>query len=413
MTRMPFFRTSAVAGGTPLWRWFPMLLLAAMLHACGGGGGGGVGGQGTGTFAYTQGPISGYGSIIVNGVDYDDTAADLRVSNEDGATLSAADLKLGMTVQIDSKGINTTTMTAVATAVKVTSEVVGPVSASDLTAGTLTVLGQTVNITASTTFDSRITGGQAGVALNSVVEVYAIHDPVSGTYAARRIEPKSTATSYVVRGALSQLDTSARTFRIGGATFVYSSGALPADVANGAILRVKVATTPDAQGRWVVGSGGRTERKPSDGSEVEIESVVSSYTSNASMVVGGLTVNASGAAITPAGSVIAAGVRVEVEGRMQNGVLVATKLEVKGGPSDSGGDDNGGGQEFELKGRITSVDTAAKTLVLRDAVVDWSGPVVYSNGTAANLVANAKVEIKGTLSADGSRVMATRIAFDN
>ena len=73
--------------------------LSVLLAACGGGGGGdiaGVGTGGTGTISSTVsvGPISGFGSIIVAGVRFDDTTA--TVTDEDGTVRSRDDLKLGM-----------------------------------------------------------------------------------------------------------------------------------------------------------------------------------------------------------------------------------------------------------------------------------------------------------------------------
>ncbi|MDZ7811771.1 MAG: hypothetical protein U5L74_01040 [Ideonella sp.] len=79
--------------------WILALSLSG-LTACGGGG---VEVQGTGQEppAFANGPISGFGSIIVGGVRYDDSAATVR--NDDNQSLSSADLRLGMVVTIDGK----------------------------------------------------------------------------------------------------------------------------------------------------------------------------------------------------------------------------------------------------------------------------------------------------------------------
>lgn len=393
------------------WRGLGLLALTLtlLLPACGGGG---VGGQGTGGFAFVQGPISGYASIIVNGVDFDDTAADLQVGTEDGVALGAADLKLGMTVQVDSTAIDPNTLRAVARRFTVTSEILGAVSANDLVAQTLTVLGQKVQITLSTVLDPSLVGGQADISVGSEVEVYAIYDPTTATYVARRIEPRSQAARFKVRGLVHDLDTDAHTFGIGSARFVYS-GTLPADLANGKIVRIYVQPQPDGNGRWIVTAATQTDRVPGEGTEVEVESVIASYTSLSQFVVAGLTVDASGATLIPAGSTLTTGLRVEVEGVMRAGVLVAHKLEVKGSGTDAGGDDSGGGQEFEIHGQISSLDSVAKTFVVRGALISYAGPVRYSGGTESQLLVNAKVEVKGQLSADGTVVNASEIQFDN
>lgn len=123
-----------------------ILLFAAALalHACGGG----VEGQGTGSVSYSEGPIGGFGSVIVNGVHFDDSLA--RIVDTDGNTLRSDDLKLGMTVQIDAGAIDPTALTAVAKTITVGSDLLDPVSANDAGTSTLTVLGQPVRVTAST-----------------------------------------------------------------------------------------------------------------------------------------------------------------------------------------------------------------------------------------------------------------------
>ena len=80
---------------SPPRRWLQGLLFlaAGVLAGCGGGGEGGVGTGGTGTYAL--GTITGFGSIIVNGVRFDDSAA--SVLDDDDATRSRDELKLGMT----------------------------------------------------------------------------------------------------------------------------------------------------------------------------------------------------------------------------------------------------------------------------------------------------------------------------
>ena len=377
-----------------------MSVAVLALLACGGG----VEGQGTGSVSYSEGPIGGFGSVIVNGVHFDDSQA--RIVDADGHTLQSGDLKLGMTVQIDAGAIDQASLTAVAKTITVGSDLTGPVDANDLGTSTLTVLGQPVRVTASTVFDDGLAGGQAAVAVGSVVEVFAIYDPVSGVYAARRIEPETAPASYRIRGQVGSLDTTAKTFRIGSQVFAYST----APVA-GQITRFQLATTPNGSGQWVVSAQSQGTRTPADDSEVEIESVISAYTSNADFTVNGLKVDASAARIEPAGAVLAAGLRVEVEGAMMAGVLVADKLEVKGS-GDDGGDDDGGGQEIEISGRITAVDTTARTFVVREQTVSYA-TATFEAGVEADLKVDTKVEVKGQLSEDGTVVVASLVHIDD
>ena len=383
------------------------LALAGMAWLIGCGGGGGVDTGGTGAFqAYTQGSIAGYGSIVVNGVHYDETQS--RISDDDGQLLSVADLQLGIVVQIDSSHFDAQALTATADAIRISSALAGPVSAVDPVANTLTMLGQTVKVTQLTFFDSVLAGGLPQVTVNSLVEVYAIYDPVSNVYAARRIESRPSLAAYKVRGQVQAIDRLTQTCRIGTETYSYAPGPAPEDLANGQELRFNLLTVRDAQGRWQISSGTKADARPADGSQVEIESVITRYDALSSFTLSGLTVDASQALVTPTGALLSAGVQVEVEGVMRGGVLQAAKLEVR--PHDDGDDSE---QEIEISGKITAIDTQAKTLIIRGQVISYASGVSYSGGGEADLAVGKKIELTGVLAGDGIQILATEIQFDD
>ena len=126
------------------------LLLPVVLASCGGLGtvaGGGVGGTGVG-------PVTGFGSVIVNGVRYDDSGIDnTNFFDDHGRT--KADLKAGMMVAI-SGSINGTNGTA--DNIAILRHVDGPMDDNgvDLTTNRLKVMGQDVVVDASTTFDNGV-----------------------------------------------------------------------------------------------------------------------------------------------------------------------------------------------------------------------------------------------------------------
>jgi len=68
-------------------------LIALALSGCGG-----VDSGGTGSPVNASGPITGFGSVIVNGVHFDDTNA--SITDADGGVHSRDELKLGMTTSI-------------------------------------------------------------------------------------------------------------------------------------------------------------------------------------------------------------------------------------------------------------------------------------------------------------------------
>jgi len=208
------------------------LLLAV---ACGGGGGGG---NPPPNQAFTQGTIMGFGSVIVNGVRFDDSVA--QITDDDGQPHNAGDLKLGMNVDIDSSGIDRSSNTAKASHIRFGAAIVGPVSAisAATTPKTLTVLDQTVEVNDTTVFDDSLANGFASINVGDVLEIHALFDAGTGHYIAKRIEPKPAATVFKLRGPIANLDVTAKTFTIGGATIDFSGVATPpANLANGQTVR--------------------------------------------------------------------------------------------------------------------------------------------------------------------------------
>jgi len=401
-------------------RALPGLLAAAALAlaACGGGSSdGSVGGGGTGSpLGFAGGPISGFGSIIVNGVHYDDSGLS-SAATDDGGSLATTALKLGMTVQIDSGTVSNSAATA--SAIHVSSDLVGPVSAVyDATAGTLGVMGQTVKITTATALDG-LSGGAAGLSSGNLVVVYSLLDPATGVYVATRIDPQTAVSLYKVRGQVAALDTSAATFTLGTQTFNAKGVTLPAGLANGQIVAVQVLPVTNGNGQWVVSSFGSNPKKPADGQHAEIKGVVGSVTDATHYTVAGVTVDASAATLTPTTATIVVGARVEVEGRMSGTSLVANAVQVEAeGDDDHGGGSGGGGggggdTPIEITGALLAdPDTVNSTFQVRGPTTVNYATASFSSGSAADLRKGVKVELKGAWSADGTQVVATQVKID-
>jgi hypothetical protein len=139
-----------------------------------------------------------------------------------------------------------------------------------------------------------------------------------------------------------------------------------------------------------------------DKDEAEVEGIITTFTSTASFSVNGLPVNASNAAFPDGTAGVVLGARVEVEGAIVNGVLVASKVELE---DDHNEDRN------ELNGTISALNTSAKIFVVRGVTVHYSATTAFKDGTEANLANGRQVEVKGALSADGMRVEASSIEF--
>ena len=381
--------------------------LVTTLAACGGGGGADDSGHtGASPFSYTAGAISGFGSIIVNGVRFDDSAA--TVVDDQGHAIGHDALQLGSQVEIEGGRIDRATGRATAMTIRVGSELLGSVSAVDAAAGTLVLLGQTIEVGASTAFDDSLPGGLAAVAVGAVLEVHAQLDTARGVYRASRIEAAAGATSFKLRGVVAALDTGAKTFQIGSAVVNYAQVAqVPGNLANGAWLKMRLQPAQVA-GQWVATAldDGRRGRGDS-ASEAEVKGFITAWTSATQFSVDGLPVDASAATFRDGQAGVVLGARVEVEGAVVNGVLVATQVHLE----DEGHE--GHGEDYELHGTLSALDTTAKTFTLRGVQVDYGSVSTWRGLTAADLANDLKVEVKGSWSADRSRLVASRIARED
>ena len=381
----------------------------ATLVACGGGGSAAADDAKT---AYAAGPITGFGSVIVNGVRFDDSRA--RVLDDDGSSRRADELRLGMMAEVRSSAITTdsTGSRSDASEIRIGSEVVGPVASIAVDGSSLVVLGLTVKLTSTTLFDDRLVGGiKALVAGTTVIEVHATFDPATGTYTATRVEPKANAPFYKVRGTVANLDAVARTFRIGSGidTISYDAvrAAVPAALANGQLVRVRLQTTKVA-GNWVAASvvGGAAKIENHDEAELEGTVTASTFAVDRHFSVNGVAVDATNATFPKGTAGIVLGARVEVKGSAVSGVVIATRVATE----DANKREVEG---FELHGALTELNAAAKTFMLRGVKVSFASVAEYRKGSVTDLVNGRKVEVKGARSSDGTQLVATRIGFED
>lgn len=395
--RIPDWRT-ALAATTAI-------AATALLVACGGGDVTPTTATPAAATTYTQGAITGFGSVIVGGVRYDDTSAE--VADDDGTVRSRSELKLGMMVEVDAGTVDRAAASALALRIRLGNEIVGPVGAIDTVASTVQVLGQTVLITSSTVFDETLAGGLSALTAGAVVEVYGILDPANGRVVATRVEAESSATFYKLRGAIAGLDTTAKTFTINGQLISYASLpgiGVPPGLTNGQIVRVRLLTTPVA-GAWVATALRGGLRLPEvTRRDAHVEGVITVFTSSSNFQVNGLTVDARAATFPDGTAGIVLGARVEVEGTVTDGVLVASKVEIEERRTL-------GLRPLELRGELGGLNTTDKTFALRGVTVWYGGTVSYSDGTEATLANGKRVEVRGVLSTDRTRLEAKRIEF--
>lgn len=381
-------------------RW---LLAAALLALSACGGGVEIGGTG----AYVQGPVSGFGSVIVAGVRFDDSSA--RIEDADAIVRRREDLRLGMMVEVESGPIGDDGRggrSAVATRVRLASELLGPVSLVDMANARLVVLGQPVRLTPASVVDAAAAGA-AGLQVGDVVEVHGFFAPAEG-YVATRVARRTTAPeTYRVRGLVRDLDTVARTLRIGLQTFDLGTVGVPAGLADGQFVRLVLQTTPQG-GRWPVRDITLEARSAGDRDEAEVEGLISTFMSPTQFSVNGLRVDATGATFVDGSAGLREGVRVKVRGRSQAGVLLAASVDIRS-------DDDAFGEGVDIRDVIQSVNALAQTFTLRGVTVFYGSvpPPRFDDGNAADLAAGRQVRVRGVLDSNRARVVATRIEFVN
>ena len=375
------------------------LLSGAMLLAgCGGGGGDGVaavGGGGTGSLSV--GPISGIGSIIVNGVRYEDAFA--SVLDDDGARRTRDELKLGMMVRVKGKAKSRKAdKTDEAEEISFGSELLGPIESiqnAQTTAATLLVLGQTVQITATTVFDDGLT--LTPLAVGNIVDVHGFVDPVSKRLVATRIERKLLAevTAFKLQGKISTL--TATTFKLGELAITFDASTNLGNLTLSAGLLVRVRLEPVLATRKAIKIR-KVEAETEDCDEAEVKGTITDFTSSAKFSVNGLLVDAGGI-LVPEG--LKNGDRVEVEGRLVKGVLVAKKVELENENDQL---------KFELHGKVSAKTETSFTLTSKGNIgVKVTFTVGVLEGfTQAGLRDGDNIEVKGVASLDGS-IKATRI----
>ena len=283
--------------------------------------------------AVAVGPVTAFGSVIVNGIRYDTSAAVFTV---DGQPASQSDLAVGDMVVV--KGtIDDDNSNAVADSVDFDDNVEGPVSSIDVAANSFVVLGQTVLIGDATSIDD-----SCPATLNDFLTVAAVKVSgqvmADGSILATRIECKSIAGEFEVTGVVSNLN--ADTFMINA--LVVDFAAVPATIDDFPSGVISEGDPVEVKGISLGGAGEllatRVEFKGArfaddEGDHAEIEGFITRFVSDTDFDVSGLPVTTIPGTTVFEGGVAAdlgLNLKAEVEGEFDSaGGLVATKVEIK------------------------------------------------------------------------------------
>jgi hypothetical protein len=316
----------------------PYLLLALsgslLIAACGGGAEQVAGidarGNPVPSAVVSKGTITGFGSVIVNGVTYDTSSATFSI---DGNTGTQPDLAVGDVVVVRGT-INDDGTSATAASVTFDDAVEGSIAAIDPDTQTFTVLGQLVRVDADTSFDDSISPASLdGLSVTGVVEVSGFF-LADGSISATRIEPKPAGGEVELTGIVANV--AGTTFEINDLVINFGSAMLSNFPSGAPENGQRVEAKGDAPG----GSGEliatRVEFKGGnlgdDGDRAELEGFITRFDSATDFDVDGVPVTTNAQTVFENGTSadLALNRKIEVEGDIDAaGLLVATKIEIK------------------------------------------------------------------------------------
>ena len=319
------------------------LVLSALIVACGGGGGGSLAGGGIGGTGITSGSVTGFGSVFVNGIEFDTDGASRTVDDETDISNGSDDdtvLGIGMVVTIVGT-INSDGLTGTADSIEYDNEIEGPVAAApvedlDGVTKTLDIFNVTVMVDRNTTvFDNT---DYASLAKNDLLEVSGYFD-ADGNLRATRVEKNGVlvlgASEVEIKGTVSGFNGIDK-FDLGSIEVTFDAATefedLPGTVTDGQYVEVEgildTATSVSASRIEL-----EEEGFGDDVDEISLEGIVTDYKDLSSFRVAGQRVNAAKATFEPSSlsAAIADGAEVEVEGAIVDGILVAEEVEQRGG----------------------------------------------------------------------------------
>jgi len=332
----------------------------------------------------SQGAVSSFGSVFVNGVRWDLSSATIEI---DGVVASESDLRVGMVVRVEG---DFAAGNADGTATRVTFEDVleGPIEDAPVETvpgmiKTFTILGQTVAVDAlETIFDDGATFATLGA--DDVLEVSGFSDGAGGVQASRvslrgtfpgdnDVDLIATVSNLVVNPDDSGL------FDLGPIVVRFTQTTPFTDVTRATLMngdRVKVEgallsrTEIDATEVELEDDGlgaGDLER-------VELEGFATACPESTDFCVGGVPVDTSMATFDPVTYVPMIGDRVEVEGPLVSGTLEAIRVESE--------DEDPNQRNVRIEAAVTSIDNVARTLVVLGVTVAADGETVLEDNSS-------------------------------
>lgn len=295
-----------------------------------------------------SGPITGFGSVIVNGLTLDTSRAEIRIDGRSGAQ---DELRVGQVIRaIVTQERGTTTVL-----IEHEENVIGPVGSIDLSSGTFTVLGQLVTTSAATRFDaSQPIAALIDLRVGDPVVVSGLATP-AGRIFATYVGRAPASGPFQVTASITGLDTPGLTFELGDLAIDYSravlvelNGGLPqlntfvevtgTRIVNGELVAERVRSLPMVP--WLVTAASTvvTAAQPSLGAaatDITLNANFAGFVTAGNVAgtigLGDVSVSIGSSTVIVGGALadLVAGARVQVEGRIVSpGRIAATRISI-------------------------------------------------------------------------------------
>lgn len=314
------------------------VLLSAALFGCGGGSSNSSNEVVPAAPSVTIGTITGFGSVIVKGIRFDDRNAVITV-NEQVAT--TAQLRVGMMVAVEGSvnacpNAATALCDGIATRIRFNNNMEGPITQINRLTNTVQVMGRDVFIDDGTVFEGTVAGDISGLNIGDVITVSGFNEQnqVRATWLERLGTFIIDVTPVVVQGVVANINSLAGTCTVDGIPVNYqrvAAGNLPT---GGLINGQSVIARGTAAGNGLVTASQiqlRERISYPDSGLVQVEGYVSNFVSVSNFSVGTQVVNASNAVfLNGSASDLKNGVKVEVEGTLTASVLNARRVTFRG-----------------------------------------------------------------------------------
>ena len=350
----------------------------------------------------TTGVITGFGSVFINGVEYETNSA--TVSTDDNAGADESDLEVGMIVTLNGE-VNEDGTTGNANSIHYEEQLKGPLDSIDLLAKTLSVLGQVVVFDNETSLEGALL---TELSPADFLEISGFFN-ANGELHATRIEKETEVSKLKVEGKVESLDTTNKVFVLHNLTINYSSAAFAnfaeIDLSNGQDVRVKGLSSALSNDVFLVNEIKlqNKEEEHEDGEDSQVEGFITDFVSASSFSVKNTHIITDENTEYKFGTVdsLMLNVQVKVKGEYNAaGELLAQKIHLQQRSN------------LSMEGTVEAIDLDLRTVTVLGVEFMVTSQTIMKDESdhaerffnLSDLVLGDSVELKGFIDTDGNNI---------